>query len=127
MQTANGKLSAIINVTPLIDVLLVLLVTFMILPTRTRGLPSEVPQPAQDDQPAPINPQHLVLRIQKDHSIEINSEPVELARLEERLRRLFAVRPEGVLFVNGAGDLDFVVDIARGAGVARIGLMTDRQ
>ena len=132
MQTAADKVSAIINVTPLIDVLLVLLITFMILPSRTRGLPSEAPQPSSEDQPAPPNPQHLVLRIQKDHSMDINSQPVALVELEERLRRLFAVRPEGVLFVNGAGELDFadvaiVIDIARGAGVGRIAIMTERQ
>ncbi len=132
MQTVTGKVSAIINVTPLIDVLLVLLITFMILPSRTRGLPSEAPQPSPEDQPAPSNPQHLVLRIQKDHSMDLNSQPVALVDLEERLKRLFAVRPEGVLFVNGAGDLDFsdvatVIDIARGAGVDRIGIMTARQ
>ena len=132
MQMASGKVSAIINVTPLIDVLLVLLITFMLLPSRTRGLPSEAPQPSPDDQPAPPNPQHLVLRIQNDHSMDINSQPVALVELEERLRRLFAARPEGVLFVNGAGELDFadvatVIDIARGAGVDRIGIMTSRQ
>jgi biopolymer transport protein ExbD len=132
MQMASGKISAIINVTPLIDVLLVLLITFMLLPSRTRGLPSEAPQPSPADQAAPPDPQHLVLRIQKDHSMDINSQPVALAELEERLKRLFAVRPEGVLFVNGAGELDFadiaiVIDIARVAGVDRIGIMTERQ
>jgi biopolymer transport protein TolR len=64
--------------------------------------------------------------------MDINSQPVALFELEERLKRLFAVRPEGVLFVNGDGELDFadvasVIDIARGAGVDRIGLMTARQ
>jgi biopolymer transport protein ExbD len=64
--------------------------------------------------------------------MDINSQPVALLELEERLKRLFAVRPEGVLFVNGAGELDFadvaiVIDIARGAGVGRIGIMTERQ
>src|SRR3984893_12507410 len=107
MQMASGKVSAIINVTPLIDVLLVLLITFMILPSRTRGLPSEAPQPSPEDQPAILNPQHLVLSIQKDHSMDINSQSVSLVELEERLKRLFAVRPAGVLFVNGAGELDF--------------------
>jgi biopolymer transport protein ExbD len=64
--------------------------------------------------------------------MDINSQPVALLELEERLKRLFAVPPEGVLFVNGAGELDFadvaiVIDIARGAGVGRIGIMTERQ
>jgi biopolymer transport protein ExbD/biopolymer transport protein TolR len=132
MQMASGKVSAIINVTPLIDVLLVLLITFMMLPSRTRGLPSEAPQSSPEDHPMPPNPQHLVLRIQKDHSMDINSQPVVMIELEERLKRLFAVRPDGVLFVNGSGELDFadvatVIDIARGAGVGRIGIMTERQ
>lgn len=131
MQMASSKVAAIINVTPLIDVLLVLLITFMILPHRTRGLPAEAPLPSTDDQPAPPNPQHLILRIQKDRSMDINSQPVALVELEERLRRLFAVRPEGVLFVNGSGELDFaevviVMDIARGAGVKRFGLLTEK-
>ena len=131
MQMASSKVAAIINVTPLIDVLLVLLITFMILPHRTRGLPAEAPQRSTDDRPAPPNPQHLILRIQKDRSMDINSQPVALVELEERLRRLFAVRPEGVLFVNGSGELDFadvviVMDIARGAGVKRFGLLTEK-
>lgn len=132
MQLGGDKVAAIINVTPLIDVLLVLLIVFMLLPSHTRGLKSEVPQPPLENQPVIPNPQHLVLRIQKDRSIDINSQPVLLAELEERLRSLFAVRPDGVLFVDGAGDLDFadvatVIDIARGAGVERIGLMTEKQ
>jgi biopolymer transport protein ExbD len=64
--------------------------------------------------------------------MDINSQPVALVDSEERLKRLFAVRQEGVLFVNGAGDLDFsdvatVIDIAPGAGVDRIRIMTARQ
>jgi biopolymer transport protein ExbD len=64
--------------------------------------------------------------------MDINSQPVVMIELEERLKRLFAVRPDGVLFVNGSGELDFagvatVIDIARGAGVGRIGIMTERQ
>src|SRR5690348_8488854 len=61
MQVGNSKSGAIINVTPLIDVLLVLLITFMILPSRTRGLHSEAPQPPAADQPPVPNPEHVVL------------------------------------------------------------------
>jgi len=122
----------VINVTPLIDVLLVLLIVFMLLPNHSHGLQSNVPQPPVENQTAPPDPQHLVLRIDKDRSIEINSQPVDSAGLEARLQSLFAVRPEGVLFVDGAPDLEFadvatVIDTARGAGVRRIGLLTDRQ
>ena len=132
MLAGNSKIAAIINVTPLIDVLLVLLIVFMLLPSKTTGLKSEVPQPAPENQSAPPNPQNLVLRIQQDRSIDINSQPVLLADLQERLKTLFAVRPDGVLFVAGAKELDFedvavVIDIARGAGVDRIGLMTEKE
>jgi len=132
MQIGGNKVAAIINVTPLIDVLLVLLIVFMLLPTRTVGLKSEIPQPPLEDQPALANAQDLVLRIQEDRSIDINSQPVALAELEQRLKALFAVRPDGVLFVDGASEPDFadvaaVIDIAHGAGVGRIGLLTRKQ
>ena len=63
--------------------------------------------------------------------MDINSQPVVLAELHERLRTLFAVRPDGVPFVNGARELEFediatVIDIAHGAGVGRIGVITDK-
>jgi biopolymer transport protein TolR len=131
MQIGSHKVAAVINVTPMIDVLLVLLIVFMLLPTHSRGLESEAPQPAPDNPTALPNPQHVVVRVQKDGYLEVNSQPVVLAELEARLRSLFAVRPEGVLFVDGAGELDYadvatVIDIARGAGVERVGLLTAR-
>ena len=87
---------------------------------------------SRENQTAPPDPQQVVLQIHPDRSIEINSHPVPLPELEARLQSLFAVRPEGVLFVDGSAELEFadvatVIDIARGAGVYRIGLMTDRQ
>ena len=131
MQLGSNKNAAVINVTPMIDILLVLLIVFMLLPTKTVGLKSDVPQLANENQPSLPNPLNLVLRIQKDRSMEINSQPVVLAELHERLRTLFAARPDGVLFVNGSADLYFedvaaVIDIAHGAGVERIGVLTDK-
>ena len=130
MQMGANK-AAIINVTPMIDILLVLLIVFMLLPTKTVGLKSDVPQLPTENQPAIPNSQHLVLRIQQDRSMDINSQPVILAELRERLTTLFAVRPDGVLFVNGAAELQFedvatVIDIAHGAGVQRIGVLTEK-
>ena len=115
----------------MIDIVMVLLIVFMLLPTKTVGLKSDVPQLATENQPSVPNPLNLVLRIQKDHSMDLNSQPVVLAELHERLQTLFAVRPDGVLFVNGAPELEFediatVIDIAHGAGVERIGVMTDK-
>jgi biopolymer transport protein TolR len=131
MQMGSNKSAAVINVTPMIDIVMVLLIVFMLLPTKTVGLKSDVPQLPTENQPAVPNPLNLVLRIQKDHSMDINSQPVVLAELRERLQNLFAVRPDGVLFVNGARELEFddvatVIDIAHGAGVQRIGVMTDK-
>jgi biopolymer transport protein TolR len=131
MQMGSNKSAAVINVTPMIDIVMVLLIVFMLLPTKTVGLKSDVPQLPTENQPAVPNPLNLVLRIQKDRSMDINSQPVVLAELHERLRTLFAVRPDGVLFVNGDSELEFddvatVIDIAHGAGVGRIGVMTDQ-
>ncbi len=132
MLAGSQKMAAVINVTPMIDILLVLLIVFMLLPNHSRGLKSEIPQPAPQNQTAPADPQQVVVRIQSDRSIEINSQPILMPELEARLQTLFAVRPEGVLFVDGSAELEFadvarVIDIARGAGVYRIGLMTDRE
>jgi len=125
----DSKETATINVTPLIDVLLVLLIVFMLLPTHSRGLESGLPQPAQPGASSPHNPQQVVVCVAKDGSLQIDSRPVLLADLQARLQSLFAARPDGVLFVDAAGELNFadvaaVIDSARGAGVDRIGLLT---
>jgi biopolymer transport protein ExbD len=131
MQIGSRKTAAVINVTPMIDILLVLLITFMLLPNRTKGLPAEAPDPAPDNPPARPNPLDVVLRIGHDRSIQIDSQPVPAVELDARLRLVFAARPGGVLFVDGARELEFgdvatVIDTARGAGVNRIGLITQR-
>jgi biopolymer transport protein TolR len=128
MQMGNQKTAASINVTPMIDILLVLLIAFMIMPTKSVGLKSDIPQPAPENQPSIPDPQNVVVRILSDRSIEINTQPVILADLHERLQRIFASRPDGVLFVDGADDLFFedvavVIDAAHGAGINRIGLI----
>jgi biopolymer transport protein ExbD len=130
MQMGSSKTAATINVTPMIDILLVLLITFMLLPYKSKGLPSEIPPPAPaDSQPSPADALDLTLRIHKDHSVDINTQPVLLLDVESRLKTLFASRPGGVLFIDGAPELEYadvasLIDIARGAGVYRIGLIT---
>jgi biopolymer transport protein ExbD len=84
-----GKTAAEINMTPTIDILLVLPITFMLLPARTKGLPSELPEPAPENQPSAPNSLDSVLRIRKDRSLDINSQPVLMLELEERLKSLF--------------------------------------
>jgi biopolymer transport protein ExbD len=90
-----------------------------------------VPDAAPDDRPSTTNPLDSVLRIRKDRSIEIDSKPVVAIELDGRLRTLLITRPGGVLFIDGAPDLEYadvasVIDIARGAGWKRVGLLTER-
>jgi len=130
MQIGSRDIAATINVTPLIDVLLVLLIVFMLLQTHSRGLESDLPEDAPTGAIAPRNPQNVTVHIRMDGSLELDSQPVEKMDLEARLRSAFAGRPDGVLFVDAATELDFadiagVIDTARGAGVVRIGLLTE--
>jgi biopolymer transport protein ExbD len=120
------------NVTPMIDVLLVLLVIFMVSsPLKTSGLPALVPQPAPEEptkEPAPP-PTELVLTVRGDGTLDLNREAVQLANLRARLLRIFKIRGDGLIFVRGEGDLVFgqvaqAMDIARGAGMNRVALMT---
>ena len=127
MPVSLGK--AEINVTPLIDVLLVLIIIFMVvLPDHSVGLPAALPQPAGVD--APANDGDIVVSVNKDRSIAINQEPISLEQLQGRLRGIFASRANRVIFVRGHRNLDFreiakVIDLAKGADVFQVGLMAE--
>jgi biopolymer transport protein ExbD len=131
MQMGSGKTAAVINMTPMIDILLVLLITFMCLGRTSKGLLSEVPEPAPASQPSVADRLDIVLRIHKDRSIDIDSQFVRMPELDGQLKLLIAKRPGGVLFIEGARELEYtdvasIIDIARGAGWNRVGLLTER-
>jgi biopolymer transport protein TolR len=124
----GGGLTNEINVTPMIDVLLVLLVIFMIIVPMSRKaidtqLPDPNPQPAQPN----VNPDQIVLEALPDDKYAINKEPVEKDKLFERLKSIYDPRPEKIIFVKGDTNTTYAnvvwaMDQARGAGVKVIGL-----
>src|SRR5712671_2549249 len=101
MKLGSRNLAAQINVTPMIDVLLVLLIIFMMIPHNTTGLPSDVPQPPSTESTPPPDPRQTVLEIAKDRSVRINSQPVEMADLASKLAPLFARSGERIVFLHG--------------------------
>jgi biopolymer transport protein TolR len=132
MQVSSGKGPiADPNVVPFIDVLLVLLIIFMVItPTTPYGLDTLVPQPPPPGSKADAADQRtVVIIINKDHSVMINQEPSDYNRLGRRLEEIFKTRAERVVFVKGDPDLEFqyvarAIDIAKGAGIDKVGLMT---
>ena len=134
MGMAVGKSGAEMsepNVVPFIDILLVLLIIFMVItPLTPKGLEALIPQPAPPNTKVDeSNQRTVVISINRDSSLLINQEATDEAKLGPRLEEIFKTRAERVVFVKGDPDLEFqtvahVIDIAKGAGIDKVGLMT---
>jgi biopolymer transport protein TolR len=133
MQVGNkGGPKSDINITPYIDILLVLLIIFMVItPVRQMDLDVKVPQTSQDEgQKNVVDPNVIVVSIGESAKIAINQEETTIAQLGVKLQDIYSKRANKNMFVSASaklpyGDVVKVIDIAKGAGVGEVGLLTE--
>jgi biopolymer transport protein ExbD len=134
----HGKTAApYINVTPMIDVLLVLLIIFMIIaPTKPAKFETKIPQKPAEDKPNEVHPFSDLLMVDvksgagQDQTVELNSRPMQLPELSTTLKDLLEQSPDKTVFIKAPkdkpyGDIVAVIDAVKGAGATPIGLQID--
>jgi biopolymer transport protein ExbD/biopolymer transport protein TolR len=133
----KGGAMSEINITPMIDILLVLLIIFMVIvPVTPKGLETLVPQPPKNKTQDTDNQRTIVVQVLSNGaaaqpSYKINEDSFNKSDIEPKLQEIFATRVEKVMFVKGDKDLDFskiaeVIDFGHAAGVDNIGILTPR-
>jgi biopolymer transport protein ExbD len=129
MRVGKKGVTSDINITPYIDILLVLLIIFMtVAPMKPKDHPIRIPQPAPVNQPKEIRPDTIVVDMELDHTVKLNDQVITLEKLESTLTTVFSRRTVKNMFIRGDtslpyGDVFILLDLARRSGATDIALL----